>query len=111
MTVNKQLTIKGSYDIATPSQMVAMAKVLKNHIVKQDLQVNIKGKNYAYVEGWQFAGGLMGIYPMISSIEDLSSPKEKKWKAEAQLIRLKDDKAIGFGSAICSNLENKKGNT
>ncbi len=79
--MSKELTIKGTYDIVKPSQMVAMAKVLKNHIVKQKLSVNIMGKEYAYVEGWQFAGGLMGIYPKITKIENLSNGKEIKWSA------------------------------
>ena len=65
-------------------------------------------KNYAHVEGWQFAGGLMGIYPKVVSVENLSSGTEKKWKADVELIFIKDGRAVGFGSAVCSNQEGKK---
>lgn len=108
MTNTKELTIKGKYDIEAPSQMVAMAKVLKTHIVEQKLYTPIANKNYVFVEGWQFAGGLMGLYPKVVKVENLSTDKEKKWKADVELIEIKSGKVVGFGSAICSNFENKK---
>lgn len=63
-TNQKNLIIKKQgYELAKPLQMVGMAKVLKSHIVTQQLYSNISGKNYAHVEGWQFAGGLLGMFP------------------------------------------------
>lgn len=106
--MTKEITIKGKYDIEAPSQMVAMAKVLKTHIVNQNLYTPIANKSYAHVEGWQFAGGLMGLYPKVAKVENLSTDKEKKWKADVELIEIKSGKVVGFGSAICSNAENKK---
>ena len=50
--------------LAVCAVMAKMAGVLKSHVVKHGLYTEIKGKNYAHVEGWQFAGGLMGLYPM-----------------------------------------------
>lgn len=87
--------------------MGAMSKVLQDYIKKQGLSVNIVGKDYAMVEGWQFAGGLMGIYPRIKRVENLSSGAEKKWLAEVELVD-RTDKVVGIGIAICSNAENKK---
>lgn len=107
-TKKRDIILKGNYNITTPNQMVQMANVLKGHIVKQQLYTNIKGKNYVHIEGWQFAGGLMGMFPKIKKVENLSTDKEKKWFAEVEIIRLKDDKVIGFGAAICSDKEYKK---
>ena len=108
--MSQELAIKNSgvYNLAKPIQVVAMAKVLQKHIVNQKLSVPISGKEYACVEGWQFAGGLMGMYPKITKVTDLSNDKEKKWMAEVEIIQLKDGKAVGFGCALCSNAEGRK---
>lgn len=108
MQQNKQLTIKGNFDLSAPSQMAEMSKLLKQHIVSQGLSTVIIGKNYVQIEGWQFAGGLMGMAAKIVKVENLSSGTEKKWRADVEIIRLKDNVAVGFGTAICSNLEGKK---
>jgi len=99
---------KGTYDITTPSQMSSMAVVLKKYIIAQKLSTNIMGHDYAHVEGWQFAGGLLGTFPRITKVTNLSTGTEKKWMAEADLIRMKDNVVVGYGVAICSNLEVKK---
>lgn len=108
MSENKQIAIKNNYDLAQPVQMVNMAKVLKQHIAQQKLSTNIVGKDYAHVEGWQFAGGLMGMFPRIVSVENLSSGQEFKWKAEVEIVNLKTKEIISRGFAICSNKEGKK---
>ena len=87
--------------------MGAMSKVLQDYIKKQNLSVNIVGKEYAMVEGWQFAGGLLGIFPKVKRVENLSTGQEKKWLAEVELIN-REEKVVGVGIAICSNAENKK---
>lgn len=104
----KGLTIKGNYDIAKPDQMARMASVLKAHIVKHKLYTTIAGKNYAHVEGWQFAGGLMGLLPRVVAVENLSSGTEFKWKAQVEIINAKTGQVVGTGFAVCSNKENKK---
>ena len=106
--MSKELIIKGSYDLAAPSQMASMAKVLQKHIIDQKLSTPISGKNYTNVEGWQFAGGLLGFMPKVVNVENLSSGTEKKWRADVELINIKTGVAVGNGSAICSNLENRK---
>ena len=108
MKKNQEIIIKGNYDIAVPEQMAKMAGILKEHIVKHKLYTNISGKNYAHVEGWQFAGGLMGSFPRVVAVENMSSPSEMKWKAEVEVIHLKTGSVISRGFALCSNKENKK---
>lgn len=88
--------------------MSDMANVLKGHIVKQKLYTTIVGKNYAHVEGWQFAGGLMGLFPIVTEVVDLSKQGEIKWMAKVEIQNIKDGKVVGRGFAICSNKENRK---
>jgi hypothetical protein len=88
--------------------MVKMAGVLKSHIMKQNLYTQIANKNYAHVEGWQFAGGLMGLFPIVTEVKDLSSKDETKWQATVEIQNVKDGKIMARGFAICSNKENKK---
>lgn len=104
----KEIAIKGNYQIDQPAQMVSMAKVLKYHIVSQNLFTNIQGKNYAHVEGWQFAGGLLGMFPLVSAVENLSATNEIKWKADVEIVNLKTGNIVSRGFAICSNKESKK---
>ncbi len=97
-----------NYSLASANDMKKMAIVLKDYIASNNLSVNIVGRNYVMCEGWQFAGGLMGTAAKITKIENLSTGTEKKWRADVEIISLKDNNAVGFGSAICSNLELKK---
>lgn len=107
--VNKQSGPVKSFDFNNPSQMVAMASVLKKHIVQYKLFTDISGKNYVHVEGWQFAGGMLGIMPLVTSIEDVSkTPANFKYRASVDLINMKTGNVIGKGMAICSNTENRK---
>ncbi len=106
----KALTLKGNYDLAAPDQMAKMANVLKDHVIKNKLFTTISAKNYAHVEGWQFAGGLMGLYPLVVDVENLSTDKEKKYRSKVEIIRMKDDKVVGRGYSVCSNLESKRKN-
>ena len=107
--MSKEITIKdGGYSLTSPKQMTELAGVLKNHIVKNKLYTTIVGKNYAHVEGWQFAGGMMGLFPRVVEVTDLSKGVEFKWSAKVEIINLQNDKVVSTGFAICSNKENKK---
>src|SRR5690348_5827812 len=96
------------YEIASVPEMTAMAKQLKDHVVKQRLFSEIQGKNYVHADGWAYAGGMMGVIPKVVKLENLSNGAEKKWRADVELIRLKDNAIIGFGSALCSSSEGRK---
>jgi hypothetical protein len=107
--MNKQLAIKkDGYELAQPTQMLEMANVLKRYVVDQKLYTTIQGKNYVHVEGWQFAGGLLGTYPRIIAIENLSTGNDIKWRADAEIIDLRSGNVISRGFAICSKNESKK---
>lgn len=104
--MSKELTLK-TYDLAKPQEAVQMATVLKDFIVKQELYTKIQGKNYAHVDGWQFAGFLTGMNAVIEETLDLSADKIIKWKAVAKIY--KGDVLISRGDAVCSSSEIKAG--
>lgn len=98
-----------SYNMQDPKAMVTMAKVLKNHIAKHNLYTMIRGKAYVEVEGWQFAGGMMGIVPKVREVQDLGDGDKKyKWMATVDLIHIKTGEVVATGVAVCSNKESKK---
>lgn len=109
MSKELQISEKG-YELSQPKQMQAMAAVLKSYVVAEKLFTGIQGKNYVHVEGWQFAGGLMGTFPRIASVENLSSGSEMKWRADAEIVDLKTGNVISRGIAVCSSKESKKKN-
>lgn len=96
-------------DIKRPNQISDFAKNLKDLVVKNQLYTNIKGKNYVNVEGWQIAGALLGIYPVVRSLENLSDENTIRYRAE---VELKDSigEVVGCGIAVCTNKETGKSN-
>lgn len=102
--------VNRNYSIEKMKDMTSMSTILKKHIVGHKLYTNISGKNYAHVEGWQFAGGLMGTYPRVVAVHNLSSAGEVKWQADVEIVEGKTGKVLSNGFAICSNKENKKKN-
>lgn len=107
-TKNTSVAIKNQYDLDKPAQVVQMATLLKKHIVGHKLYTEISGKNYAHVEGWQFAGGLMGLFPKVVAVENMSATGELKWKAEVHIVDRKSGNVVSSGFALCSNKEGKK---
>jgi hypothetical protein len=87
--------------------MAQMGVVLKDHIIKHKLYTNIKGKNYAHVEGWTFAGGLMGLFPVVKEVINLSGGTETKWEAVVEIVG-KDGRVMSRGFAVCSSKESSK---
>lgn len=105
--MSKEITIKENYSPVKIKDMTAMANVLKAHVVKHKLYTPISGKNYVHVDGWAYAGGLMGLFPKVTNVENLSSGTETKWKADVEIVD-SNGKVMGVGFALCSNKENKK---
>lgn len=105
MAKEKELAIKESYSIDKISEVTEMAKVLSAHLKKNKLSMQILGKDYVMVEGWTFAGQLLGFYHKVVDVTEISVGK---WMATAQVISRKDDKVVSIGYAICSKSEGKK---
>lgn len=111
MTQLKQDTkeLNVAVDLSKPETMINFANTLKEVIVKNNLYVNIKGKNYILVEGWQFLGGMLGVVAKSDGLEDISKENEIRYKAKATLIRLETNEIIGSAEAMCSGKEKGKG--
>jgi hypothetical protein len=104
MAEKKALAIR-SYDISKPEEVAKMANIVKFHVLKNKLYVPIVGKNYVLVEGWQFAGGLMGLFPKVKKVENIG---EGKWLAEVEIVNRRTGEVISSGFALCSKEEVKK---
>jgi hypothetical protein len=98
-----------SYSLAQPNDVISMAVQLKKFITEQKLVSRIQGKDFVNVEGWQFAGAMLGIVPVIEYSKNIStSADEFKYEAMVTLVNLQTDKTVGRGIAICSNKETTK---
>lgn len=114
-------------DIKSPKALAEFAKTLKTFIVEKELYVPIQEKNYVLVEGWQFAGVSMGILPVVSTVTNIPTEGEAKFKqkqkkggyveiinpifkyeAVVELINFSTGDVVGRGVAICTNQEYKK---
>jgi len=96
------------YNLDQPTQMVVMSKILKKYIVDNNLYAPIAGRNYVMVEGWQFAGGLLGFFPRVVSVENIGDKTEVKWMAKVEIINTRDGSVASTGFALCSKAEMKK---
>ena len=105
----KTLAIR-NYNLNRPEEMAKMATVLKDHIVKNKLYTTIKDKNYVHVEGWQFAGGLLGTFPRVVKVECLENKDlgggGSLWRylAEVEIVKA-DGTVISRGFGLCSSKE------
>ena len=104
-TIKRTTKAIRKYNLDQPTQIVTMAKVLKKYIVENKLYAEIAGKNYVMVEGWQFAGGLLGLFPRVVKVESVG---ENKWLAHVEIINKKDERVVSSGFALCSKAEMKK---
>lgn len=99
--------IKVEASLLDPNSLVDFAQTLKKVIVEQKLFTNIQGKNFVHVEAWQFCGGVLGVYPVVIELTDISDDKAIKYRAQVELRRFNGE-VIGGGIAICSNKEKGK---
>ncbi len=100
------LSLSKTYSLEKPAEVIAMAEVLKKHVIQQRLFAEIKGKNYVMVEGWMLAGFLTGMNVIVEEPKNLSTPQETKWSVTAKIYS--GDKLVGIGYALCSSKEAQK---
>jgi hypothetical protein len=93
------------YDMVSPEDTLQLATDLTKYIRDQKLFMNIQGREYVNVEGWQFAGSRLGLVPVVTTLENISTNEELKYQAKVDLINLRNDQKVGCGFAICSNKE------
>lgn len=93
--------------VLAPGGAIELANTIKDYAVSQNLVSNIKGKSYPNVEAWQYAGLLLGLFPRVVSVENLSTDKEYKYRAEVE-IRKTSGEVVSTGVGVCSNKEGTK---
>jgi len=98
----------GQLQLSNPEHIKAFSETLKKYITQNKLSTPIKGKDYVLVDGWKFAGLNFGITPIPSEPINESTPDEIKYRCNCDLIHMATGNKIGFGTAICSNKEQKK---
>jgi hypothetical protein len=106
-TTNTQIQAP-SYQMVNKDSMLSLSNELKRFVKDAHLVSNIKGKDYCNVEAWQMAGASLGLFPIITSVQDLSSEKEIKYMATCEVRSYQDNKLVSVGIAICSNKEGSK---
>lgn len=95
-------------NVLNPEGANEIAKTIKHYATQNELVENIKGKPYPMVEAWQYAGLLLGLFPRVTKVEDLSKGDEIKYRAEVEVINKQTGEVMSSGIAICSNKESKK---
>lgn len=91
---------------------MAVAQKQANKLMKfakaNNLSVDIAGKDYMMVEGWQFLGTLNGLTDIVQYCDPVDGKeKEVKYKAMVEVIN-QNGTVISRGFAYASNLERKK---
>jgi hypothetical protein len=85
-----------------------LAAELQKFVKANNLATKIQNKDFPNVEAWQFAGSLLGLSPMLESIEDKSDEQQIKWNATVRIINVHTSAEVGRGFATCSNKESTK---
>jgi hypothetical protein len=106
-TTNTQIQTP-SYQMVNKDSMLSLSNELKRFVKDAHLVSNIKGKDYCNVEAWQMAGASLGLFPIITSVQDLSKEGEIKYMATCEVRSYQDNKLVSVGIAICSNKEGSK---
>lgn len=94
-------------NVLNPEGANKVAETIKHYTDKNGLLSDIKGKAYAQVEAWQYAGLLLGLFPIVVETKDLSNDNEKKFECTVE-IRNAEGQLKGRGVAVCSNAERTK---
>lgn len=108
LTVHNGEIAAHPYTLNNLESIQRLSSDLKKFISGNQLTTNIKGKNYVNVEGWQAAGGLLGLYPIVVKTINQSNTSEYRYEAHVELRRTIDGTVIGGGIAICTNKETTK---
>ena len=84
-----------------------LAELLTRFLQGNGLVIEIAGKNYVPVEGWQFVGTQLGLTEVVQTCEPVKADGEIKYKAVVEVIN-QNGTVISRGFAWCSDKESKK---
>jgi len=104
----KSLETVTIYKLDNPKSLEDLAAELATYIKDKKLSKQIRNEQYVYVEGWQYAGGRLGIVPIIRETKNLTIGSTFKYWAKCELLDMHSGTIVGCGEAICSKQESKK---
>lgn len=84
-----------------------LSVLLTRFLKGNDLIIEIAGKNYVPVEGWQFLGTQLGLTEVVTDCEPVKSETNIQYKAVVEVIN-QHGTVVSRGFAWCSNSESKK---
>lgn len=108
-TENKVEKREKLYQSVSLKKAEKLSKELTKFLKTNDLIIEIAGKNYVPVEGWQFLGTQLGLTEVVQVCEPVETddPKEFKYKAVVEIIN-QQGTVISRGFAWCTSKERKK---
>ena len=77
-----------------------VATTLKTVIETQELAVDINGKQYVTVEGWETLGTMLGCTPYVEEVKELPSDKPNRFIYEATVSIRQGDNVISRAKSI-----------
>ena len=92
----------GALEVSGPDAIVQRASEVSTALAKvindRRLYVDIHGKRYVRVEGWNTLGAMLGIVPreVMTTEQD-----DGGYLSTVELVRVSDGMVIGRGSALC----------
>lgn len=102
-------------ELQRPEVFTALSQSIQGHVKAHGLTVEFRDKkgkanHYPMVEAWQYAGALLGLFPRLTRLENLSDDAKGvfKYRAEIDVVQAATGLVICSGVAICSNQENSK---
>lgn len=98
------------YSAISNQRAKKLGQELSNFLKSNNLLIEIAGKNYVPVEGWQFVGMQLGLTEVVTEcnpVAPFEDSTEIKYKAVVEVIN-QHGTVISRGFAWCSNKESKK---
>lgn len=97
-----------SYQLINKDSLLTLSNELALLIKEKGLSSNIQGKQFVNVEGWGYAGAAIGLIPIITSVENLTTENEIKYLAVCEVRNIATGQTVSVGHALCSNKERSK---
>jgi hypothetical protein len=103
-----EMQMNPSYELINKDSLLNLSNELALLIKEKGLSSNIQGKQFVNVEGWGYAGAAIGLIPIITSVQNVSTETEIKYLAVCEVRNIATGQVVSIGHAICSNKERTK---
>lgn len=103
-----ELQTNPSYQLINKDSLLNLSNELALLIKEKGLSSNIQGKQFVNVEGWGYAGAAIGLIPIITKVENVSTETEIKYLAVCEVRNIVTGLPVSVGHALCSNKERSK---